>query len=86
MKISSRSRIGRLEMGGGVDFYRGLGIMIVVGFAGPLLWLGIDLLLAAITRSLNRRANVWDPKQSRAKQRLFYYLARLWAVLQKPLF
>jgi len=69
-----------------MDWWRGLGTMIVVGLIGPLFWLGVGYLNNKIGHSLNRRAGVWDPKQSRAKQRLFYYLARFWTALQKPLF
>lgn len=73
-------------MGVVMDWFKALGIVLVVGLIGPLFWLGIDLLTAKITRSLNRRASVWDSQQSGTKQRLLYRLARLWAAGQKPLF
>ena len=79
-------RIGRTYGGGVMDLIKGFATFVVLGFIGPLMWLVIGMINNKIGESLNRRAAVWDPKQSRAKQRLFYYLSRFWTFCQKPLF
>ena len=68
-----------------MDFYRFAGTAFVVCIIGPLFWLLVGIINNKIGLAINRRVNSGDGEQSSAQRRLLKYLARIWAVGQKPI-
>lgn len=68
------------------DFAKGIATALIVGVIGPLLWLGIDVLVGKFGLWANRGAKRWTRQESPAKHYLFKYLAGFWAIGQKRLF